>query len=126
MDDRERILRIHNTHEHTIVHSSKDTDRNADKKRRREARRREFEDLSVRKEKISPGVYLRTTKLAPMRAAILQKVSAMLTDAKVPLTIRMPTASIVKRFEELGTLCACTIDLKKALVKLILISGSCL
>jgi hypothetical protein len=41
----------------------------------------------------------------------------MLTDAGVPLKIKMPTEAIVSKFEELTTLLACTLELKKVLEK---------
>lgn len=87
-----------------------------EKKRRRENRKREFEDLSVKKDKIPAGAYIRSAKIAPLRPAILQKVLAMLSESGIPLKLRMPTEQICTKFEELSTLFACTIDLKKALV----------
>ncbi|CAI4062054.1 Swc4p SKDI_07G2560 [Saccharomyces kudriavzevii IFO 1802] len=64
-------------------------------------------------EKLSPGVYLRSTKLSTFKPALQNKILAILQELSLPSRPVMPSHDIVERQEELLKKINTLIDLKK-------------
>ena len=64
-------------------------------------------------EKLSPGVYLRSTKLSTFKPALQNKILAILQELSLPSRPVMPSFDVMERQEELLKKINTLIDLKK-------------
>lgn len=69
-------------------------------------------------EKLSPGVYLRSSKISTFKPALQSKVAAILQELGLSVRPAMPSYDVVQRHEELLKRITILIDLKKHLDKL--------
>lgn len=69
-------------------------------------------------EKLTPGVFLRSTKISTFKPALQNKVATILQELELPTRPVMPTSTVVKEHEELLKRIATLVDLKKHLDKL--------
>ena len=69
-------------------------------------------------EKLSPGVYLRSTKISTFKPALQNKVVTVLQEIDMPTRPAMPSYEVILRYEKLLKRIVTLIDLKKHLDKL--------
>ncbi|KAF9584654.1 swr complex subunit [Lunasporangiospora selenospora] len=72
----------------------------------------------VKKEKLTPGAYLRSQKQTPIVSTKVQRVQSMLMQLGVTLKPMMPTASVMAKWDQLNTNIVTLLDLKKQVDKL--------
>ncbi|CCK70087.1 Swc4p KNAG_0D03400 [Huiozyma naganishii CBS 8797] len=69
-------------------------------------------------EKLSPGVFLRSTKISTFKPALQNKVSSTMQELGLPLRPAMPSYDVVQKEEELLKAIVSLLELKKQLDKL--------
>ncbi|KAG0672581.1 swr complex subunit [Maudiozyma exigua] len=74
--------------------------------------------ISMHGEKLTPGVYLRSTKISTFKPALQNKVYGVLQELKLPVRPAMPSQAVVAKQEELLKQIVTLIELKKNLDKL--------
>ena len=74
--------------------------------------------ISMQGEKLTPGVFLRSTKISTFKPALQNKVYGVLQELKLPVRPAMPSQAVVAKQEELLKQIVILIDLKKNLDKL--------
>ncbi|KAL6940759.1 hypothetical protein ACO0QE_004675 [Hanseniaspora vineae] len=80
----------------------------------------ERKNLGIRlhENKLSPGVFLRSTKISSFKPATQNKVQAVLNEMKIPLRPVMPTFDVIKKNDELLKKITHLLELKKQVDKL--------
>ncbi|KAF9114433.1 swr complex subunit [Mortierella sp. AM989] len=74
--------------------------------------------VQVKKEKLTPGAYLRSQKMTPIVSTKQQRVSATLTQLGLPLKPAMPTATVMSKWDQLSNNIVTLLDLKRQVDKL--------
>lgn len=74
--------------------------------------------VMVHGEKLTPGVYLRSSKISAFKPALQSKVVAMLQELGLSVRPAMPSYDVIQRHEELLKRITTLVDLKKHLDKL--------
>lgn len=69
-------------------------------------------------EKLSPGVFLRSTKISTFKPAVQNKVVATLQELGLPVRPAMPSYEVIQKHEELLKRIVLLLDLKKQVDKL--------
>ncbi|KAM3587108.1 swr complex subunit [Umbelopsis sp. WA50703] len=71
------------------------------------------EELTEKKEKLTPGVYVRSQKIPPIKPNMIQKVGKVMDEIGIPIRPIMPTAQVCAKFEQLQTAIITLLDLKR-------------
>ncbi|KAG0325473.1 swr complex subunit [Podila humilis] len=74
--------------------------------------------VQFKKEKLTPGAYMRSQKMAPVVSTKQQRVQATLTQLGIPLKPVMPTATVMSKWDQLSNNIVTVLDLKKQVDKL--------
>ncbi|KAF9368804.1 swr complex subunit [Podila verticillata] len=74
--------------------------------------------VQIKKEKLIPGAYMRSQKMAPVVSTKQQRVQATLTQLGLPLKPAMPTATVMAKWDLLTNNIVSLLDLKKQVDKL--------
>ncbi|CAB4256724.1 similar to Saccharomyces cerevisiae YGR002C SWC4 Component of the Swr1p complex that incorporates Htz1p into chromatin [Maudiozyma barnettii] len=74
--------------------------------------------ISMHGEKLTPGVFLRSTKISTFKPALQNKVYSVLQELKLPVRPAMPSKAVIEKQEELLKQIVVLTDLKKSLDKL--------
>ncbi|KAK9459419.1 uncharacterized protein V1516DRAFT_679861, partial [Lipomyces oligophaga] len=69
-------------------------------------------------EKLSPGVFLRSTRVNTLKPTVHAKVSTVLAELSISSKLAMPTAKVVERYEELQKTIQVLLEAKKQADKL--------
>ncbi|KAI8850435.1 hypothetical protein BC829DRAFT_389416, partial [Chytridium lagenaria] len=72
-------------------------------------------ETAFKKEKIPPGVYLRTSRLFTPKANIVAKVKEVMDEYKLPAVPTIPTAAVCEKFDTLRINIVNLLELKKLL-----------
>ncbi|KAF9166282.1 swr complex subunit [Actinomortierella ambigua] len=72
----------------------------------------------VKKEKLTPGAYLRSQKMTPIVSTKIARVQATLAQLGMPYKPNMPTALVMAKWDQLQTNIVTLLDLKKHVDKL--------
>ncbi|KAH8550498.1 hypothetical protein BGW37DRAFT_66577 [Umbelopsis sp. PMI_123] len=71
------------------------------------------EEIIEKKEKLTPGVYVRSQKIPPIKPNMIQKVGKVMDELGIPIRPIMPTAQVCAKFEQLQTAIITLLDLKR-------------
>ncbi|KAI7824741.1 hypothetical protein BC939DRAFT_449916 [Gamsiella multidivaricata] len=74
--------------------------------------------VQVKKEKLTPGAYLRSQKMTPVVSTKLQRVQNTLLQLQLPSKPAMPTATVMAKWDQLTNNIVTVLDLKKQVDKL--------
>ncbi|SMN22534.1 similar to Saccharomyces cerevisiae YGR002C SWC4 Component of the Swr1p complex that incorporates Htz1p into chromatin [Maudiozyma saulgeensis] len=74
--------------------------------------------ISMHGEKLTPGVFLRSTRISTFKPALQNKVYGVLQELKLPIRPAMPSKAVVDKQEELLKQIVVLTDLKKTIDKL--------
>ncbi|KAF9336035.1 swr complex subunit [Podila minutissima] len=74
--------------------------------------------VQIKKEKLIPGAYMRSQKMAAVVSTKQQRVQATLTQLGLPLKPAMPTATVMTKWDQLTNNIVSLLDLKKQVDKL--------
>lgn len=72
----------------------------------------------VKKEKLTPGAYLRSQKMTPIVSTKQQRLQATLVQLGLPLKPAMPTVNVMAKWDQLQNNIVTLLDLKKQVDKL--------
>ncbi|KAG0232191.1 swr complex subunit [Actinomortierella wolfii] len=72
----------------------------------------------VKKEKLTPGAYLRSQKMTPIVSTKITRVQTTLAQLGMPYKPNMPTAAVMAKWDQLQTNIVTLLDLKKHVDKL--------
>ncbi|KAF9975230.1 swr complex subunit [Actinomortierella ambigua] len=72
----------------------------------------------VKKEKLTPGAYLRSQKMTPIVSTKITRVQNTLAQLDMPYKPNMPTATVMAKWDQLQTNIVTLLDLKKHVDKL--------
>ncbi|CAO3662518.1 unnamed protein product [Umbelopsis ramanniana] len=70
-------------------------------------------EIIEKKEKLTPGVYVRSQKIPPIKPNMIQKVGKVMDELGIPIRPIMPTAQVCAKFEQLQTAIITLLDLKR-------------
>ncbi|AMD20275.1 HDL469Wp [Eremothecium sinecaudum] len=79
---------------------------------------RESLGVTLHGEKLSPGVFLRSSKISTYKPAIQNKVVSVLREVGLPVRPAMPSAKVVQQHEELLKRIVTLLDLKRQIDKM--------
>lgn len=74
--------------------------------------------VQVKKEKLTPGAYLRSQKMTPIVSTKQQRLQATLVQLGLPLKPAMPTVNVMAKWDQLQNNIVTLLDLKKQVDKL--------
>jgi hypothetical protein len=111
---------MHSDHELPMHQVQGVLDRAQELKRRRknlfeENKRKDYDDFTVKREKLVGGVYVRSSKIAAVRPSAVSAVNLILEENGIGTRPCMGTEAVVSKFEELKFLIAALVDLRRVL-----------
>ncbi|KAI8909641.1 hypothetical protein EDD86DRAFT_190809 [Gorgonomyces haynaldii] len=78
---------------------------------------RDFEDLTVKRDRVPAGIHNRVSKIAALKPSTSQRVIQIMEEMGQSQRPKMPTEIVCARFEELRHLIQCTLEVKRAIEK---------
>lgn len=111
---RDSSLKTHTIHETTNSKANVDTKKRKPDGHERQRTKKEYDDLSVKRDRLPAGIHPRTSRLVYPRTANTAAVQTILEGFGIGLRPVMPTESVCMKYEELFQLLQCTIEASKA------------